>query len=78
VVAGLLADGLDVRGQRPRRVTPGDLAGAWRVVSFGCDLDGLAPPGVGVIRWDDVPAVSDGFSAARDAIVGRRPQLLDT
>jgi arsenate reductase (thioredoxin) len=71
VIAGLLADGLDVRGQRPRRAAREDLADAWRIVAFGCDLHGLAPPGVSVERWDDVPAVSEGFDAARSAIVAR-------
>jgi len=71
VIAGLLGDGLDVRDQRPRRATREDLAGAWRIIAFGCDLKGLAPPGVSVERWDDVPAVSEGFDAARSAIVAR-------
>lgn len=75
--AGLLAEGIDVRGHRPRRLTPDDLAGATRVVSFGCDLDGLAPPGATVERWDDVPAVSEGFPAARAAILRRLPGLID-
>jgi arsenate reductase len=76
VVAGLAADGLDVGGHRPRRVTPEELAGAWRVVAFGCD-PGPAVAGARLLRWDDVPAVSDGFAAARDAIVGRVRRLVD-
>ncbi|HET7265638.1 MAG TPA: hypothetical protein VFL28_13310 [bacterium] len=74
---GLRGDGLDVGALRPRRVTRDDLASAVRVVSFGCDLSALAPPGRPVTRWDDVPAVSDGFPAARDAIVARVRRLLD-
>ncbi|MGH7267748.1 MAG: heat-shock protein HtpX, partial [Candidatus Rokuibacteriota bacterium] len=58
VVQALLEEGVDVRGQRPRAVTRQDLAAAWRAVSFGCDLAPLAPPGLPVERWDDVPAVS--------------------
>ena len=50
---------------------------AWRVVSFGCDLSHIAPPGLAVQRWDDVPLVSEGFGAARDAIAGRVQRLLD-
>lgn len=73
---GLLEEGLDVRGHRPRGVTPEELAAAWRVVSFGCDLSHIAPPGLAVERWDDVPLVSEGFDAARDAIVRRVQQLL--
>jgi len=75
VVAGLLADGLDVRGHRPRAVDSGELAAAARVVSLGCDLGGVfAGP---VERWDDVPAVSEDFAAARDAIVARVRRLVD-
>jgi arsenate reductase len=43
VVAGLAAEGIDVGAWRPRPVTPGDLARAWRVVSFGPDLSHLGP-----------------------------------
>ena len=34
------------------------------------------PPGLTIERWDDVPAVSENFKAARDAIVARLPRLL--
>jgi hypothetical protein len=50
------------------------------VVSFGCDLDRSVrartamPP---LVRWDDIPAVSDGYDAARDEIVRRLIPLLD-
>jgi arsenate reductase len=74
---GLLQEGLDVRHHRAQTVTPEELAAAWRVVSFGCDLSHVAPPGLAVVRWDDVPLVSDGFPPARDAIVTRVRQLLD-
>jgi len=75
-VVGLLAEGIDVRGQHPRRVTGDAIRSAARVVSFGCDLGALAP-GVPVERWDDVPAVSENYGAARDAIVSRLPALLE-
>jgi protein-tyrosine-phosphatase len=74
-VAGLQAEGIHVRGQRPRRVTADDIRRASRVVSFGCDLGALAP-GVPIERWDDVPAVSEDYRAARDMIVARLPMLL--
>jgi arsenate reductase (thioredoxin) len=77
VRAGLLREGLDVRHYRPRRVTPEELAAAWRVVSFGCDLSDVAPSSLAVERWDDVPLVSDGFQPARDAIAARVHTLLD-
>ncbi len=78
VVQGLLADGIDVRGRRPRQVTRGELERASRVVSFGCDLGALAPRGLALERWDDVPAVSEDFARARDSIVARLGRLLDT
>jgi len=77
VCEGLLYEGLDVRHYRPRRVTPEEMATAWRVVSFGCDLGEVAPPNLAIERWDDVPLVSDGFRAARDAIATRVHKLLD-
>jgi arsenate reductase (thioredoxin) len=77
VVQGLLGDGIDVGGRRPRRVTRADLESASRVITFACDLGDLAPPGVALERWDDVPAVSEDFKKARDAIVARLPRLLD-
>lgn len=74
---GLRNDGLDVGAVRPRRVTSDELSTAAQVVSFGCDLNKVAPPGRPVERWDDVPAVSDGFREARDAIITRVRRLLD-
>ena len=77
VIDGLMADGIDVRGRQPRGVAPEDLKGASRIVSFGCDLGALAPAGVPIDRWDGVPAVSDDFGQARDAIVARVTALLE-
>jgi arsenate reductase (thioredoxin) len=77
VVQGLLGDGIDVRGRRPRRVTRADLERASRVITFGCELGDLAPPRLALERWDDVPPVSEDFTRARDAIVARLPRLLD-
>jgi hypothetical protein len=37
----------------------------------------VAPPGLARERWDGVPAVSDDFRTARDAIVARLARLLD-
>ena len=57
-------------------MTADELRNAWRVISFGCDLEALAP-GVRVERWDDVPAVSENYRLARDAIVARLPGLVE-
>jgi protein-tyrosine-phosphatase len=76
VRAALRAEGIDLGSRQPHRVTPEALARAWRVVSFGCDLEALAP-GVRVVRWDDVPAVSEDYERARAAIDARLAQLLE-
>jgi arsenate reductase len=77
VVQGLLGDGIDIRERRPRQLTRADLESATRVITFGCELGDLAPPGLALERWDDIPAVSDDFTKARDAIVARLPRLFD-
>ncbi len=77
VVAGLLAEGIDVRGRRPARVTSQRLAHATRIVSFGCALDSLAPSAIAIERWDDCPAVSDDYETARDFIVARVRALVE-
>ena len=76
VAQGLLADGIDVRTYRPRRPTAADVEQATTVVAFGCDLGELAGRARRLERWDDVPAVSEDFAKARDAIVHRVTALL--
>lgn len=72
-VNGLAADGLAPAPPRPRPVTLYDLDSATRIVSFGCDV---APArGQRVDQWD-VPAVSDGYPAARDRIVANVERLV--
>jgi protein-tyrosine-phosphatase len=72
-VKGLASEGLDPQPRRPRPVTLHDLNAATRVVSFGCDV---ATGGKPVERWDDVPAVSEGYEKARDRIVARVERLV--
>jgi hypothetical protein len=73
-VKGLAGDGLAAVPRRPRPVTLHDLRTATRIVSFGCDV--AAPAGRPVERWDDVPAVSEGYGEARDRIVERLGALV--
>ena len=77
VTRGLAGDGIDVAGRRPRRPTPAEIEGAAAVVTFGCDLGALASRAPRLIRWDDVPAVSEDFARARDTIVARVAELLE-
>ena len=73
-VAGLSAEGLAPAPARPRPVTLFDLERADRIVSFGCDV--TPARGIPVEQWD-VPAVSDGYQAARDRIVEQVERLVD-
>ena len=70
---GLAADGLTATPSRPRPVTLFDLESASRVVSFGCDV--VPARGQRVDQWD-VPAVSDGYAAARERIVTNLERLV--
>jgi len=72
-VKGLAADGLRATPARPRPVTLYDLGTAARVVSFGCDI--TPAKGQPVDQWD-VPAVSEGYAAARDRIVANVERLV--
>jgi arsenate reductase (thioredoxin) len=72
-VKGLAADGLAARPSRPRPVTIYDLESAARVVSFGCDI---APAGGQRVDQWHVPAISDGYAAARERIVANVERLV--
>jgi protein-tyrosine-phosphatase len=72
-VKGLAGEGLRAMPSRPRPVTLYDLDSAARVVSFGCDVGPAT--GKRVDQWD-VPAVSDGYAAARDRIVAHVERLV--
>ena len=76
VLAELRAEGVDLRGRRPQRVTRADVERAWRVVAFACDLGELAAAGPRVEQWE-VPAVGEDFGKARAAIDARLVRLLD-
>jgi arsenate reductase (thioredoxin) len=78
VAAALLAEGIDVRGHRPRSVTREELAAACRVVSLGCDLGDIAPPGIVVELWDDVPSPSADLTSALAVIAAHVRRLVDT
>jgi arsenate reductase (thioredoxin) len=80
VVAGLLGDGFDVSGQRPLPITDAALRRATLVVSLGCDVEGRDAGATAArrsVRWEDIPSVSDGYDAAREAIVRRLVSLVE-
>jgi protein-tyrosine-phosphatase len=76
VVKELLSEGIDLQGARPRLVTSEDVAAASRIVTFGCGLGALEPR-VPVDHWDEVPAVSDDYATAREAIDARVALLVE-
>ena len=72
-VKGLAGDGLEPGLTHPRPVTLYDLVSATRIVSFGCEI--VPTRSQRVDQWD-VPAVSDGYAAARDRIVANVERLV--
>jgi arsenate reductase (thioredoxin) len=66
-VKGLAAEELAALPSRPEQVTAADVAGAARVVTFGCDISKVAP-GARPESWADVPGPSEDYAASRQAI----------
>jgi protein-tyrosine-phosphatase len=77
VIDGLRNDGIDDQHVPPQAVTRELLERAQLVVSFGCDLSALVKDSDRVIQWHDVPAVSDGYDAARTEILNRLQVILN-
>lgn len=77
VRAGLSADGIDVAGRRPQPLSEVHATAADRIITLGCELPGLGVRPESIENWGDVPAVSDGYDAARRAIVRHVEDLLD-
>lgn len=75
VVAGMRGDGYDVSERTPLRLTRELAAPARIAVSFEPDLSEYVPKGCLVEHWP-VPAVSDGYAIARDAIKARVDALM--
>lgn len=73
---GLRADGLAVGREKPKRLSRADVSKGIRVVAF-CELPDAYRKGVRVEQWSDMPAVSEDYNKARDAIVERVRRLLD-
>jgi arsenate reductase len=77
IATHLTQQGYPLPTATPRRVTPQDLASADVVISIGCDLAGLPAPRGTLVRWDEVPALSDDFARADEAIRHRVIDLVD-
>jgi arsenate reductase len=79
VIEGLREHAVDASHRVPEKVNAKALAQASHIVSFGCDLKtlGLVDERRVVERWDDCPAVIDGFEIAYAFITTRVEQLFD-
>ena len=78
IVAGLKADGVDVGGFKPAAVSATDVAGSERVVAISTTLPSeIDAPAGKVEHWDDVPAASMNYAAARDSLKAHIEQLLE-
>jgi hypothetical protein len=77
VSAGLTEDGFDVRGFQARALTAREVETARRVVTINLDAPGASLKGKAVDRWEGIPAASDDYAAARDALTRRIHALLD-
>jgi protein-tyrosine-phosphatase len=77
VSAHLTGRGYPAPTEKPRQVTPEDLAKADVVVSLGCDLAGSPAPSGTLLKWDDVPGPSEDFAGADEAIRRHVTALVD-
>jgi protein-tyrosine-phosphatase len=74
----LSRDGYNVSRFVPTLATTENLTNARRVVAIGVDLSAIAPAvAAKASRWDDVPAASMDYAAARAAIEKHIELLLD-
>jgi len=78
VRTNLAAEGLDVPAGKPKAVSDLDLTRAGRVVSLATDLPAKKPSvKPKLLEWNDIPSVSQDYSAARAAIVGEVEKLIN-
>ena len=77
VAAHLKRQGYPALGSTPRKVTPKDFESADVVISIGCDLSGLEAPRGKLVRWDEVPPLSEDFARADEAIRKRVTDLIE-
>jgi protein-tyrosine-phosphatase len=73
---GLRRDGFDTQTFRPARLSQKDVEGAARIITFGCSLPNAKSAAGKVTDWQNVPAVSEDYSKARDEIVKRVEKLI--
>ncbi len=77
VTTGLAADGFDLDGKLPVKLSPELLAEAAEIISFGPPLEALASAETPLRYWSDMPAVTEDYGIARDAIRGNVLALVE-
>jgi arsenate reductase (thioredoxin) len=77
VIEGMKTRGIDVQAYRPTLIAAEQLTDADLIVSFACDAGRKLAPGKPEERWDECPAVSDGFDIAWDFITKRVETLVE-
>lgn len=76
IVAGLHAEGIEVKDYRPVALSPYDASRSLHVVTIGTDLPSAQPAVTTPERWDDVPAASTNYAAARDSLRAHVRELI--
>jgi chromate transporter len=77
VAAHLKKQAIEIPIAAPQKVTAPQWQRADVIISIGCDLTGLAPPPGKLVKWDEVPALSEDFGRADAAIRARVIALVD-
>jgi protein-tyrosine-phosphatase len=65
---GLRDDGVNVPSTKPTAISVADVTTATHIFAIGCSLPAHASVSGKTANWTDVPEVSDGYAASRDAI----------
>jgi arsenate reductase len=78
IVAGLHAEGIEVGDYRPIALGSSDASRSHHVVTIGTDLPHSTQPAQATVeRWNDVPAASTNYAAARDSLRARVKDLIE-
>ena len=75
-LAGLQTDGLTPGETIPQKLTVSDMDSSQFTITFCSLSDEESHRAVDYEHWDDIPAVSDGYEAARDALLNRINHLI--
>lgn len=77
IAEALEREGFDVKDFKPAPVSSTDIAQASHIVAIGVNLSPVASPPASVEHWNDVPAASVDYSAARLSLKRHVDTLLD-